>query len=235
VNVLRLLLLVPCLAACGGPPRLAPASPEAVADVVAGCLAAFPPPDFRVVHALTATLPGELPGAFLGVTASGDGGRTFRSQLLSLEGMVLVDVERASTGIVVRRALPPLDGEGFAQGMAADIRLLLFPPAGEPRVAGAYDDGSTVCRWASDGGGTVDLAVSGADGWTLRSWDGTGGMLREVRATGPFREGFAQRMELTAPGARGYSLVLELVDIEASGVVGGGPPAALDSAARRPL
>jgi len=235
MSMLRFLLPAFLVAACGGPPRLVPATPEAAMGMVDGCRAAFPRPDFRVVHSLTATLPGDLPGAFLGVTATGDGGRTFRSELLSLEGMVLVDVESAGDGISVHRVLPPLDGEGFAQGMAADIRLLLFPPGEVPAAVGTDDEGRAVCRWVREGGGSTDVAVSGAEGWTLRSWDADGKLLREVRATGPFREGFARRMELTAPGARGYSLVLELVEVEASGEVGAETPVPFDSGARRPL
>ncbi|MBI5501360.1 MAG: hypothetical protein HY907_14030 [Deltaproteobacteria bacterium] len=211
------------LLACGGPPRLAPAAPEVRDEALARCLGVFPAPDFRAVHSIAAALPGGATGVFLGVSATSDGGRSFRGNLLSLEGMVLVDIEWSPEGLVVHRALPPLDGEGFAAGMAADMRLLLLRPSGTPREVGEDGDGRVVCRWVRGDGAIQDVGVAVAGGeWTTTLWDARGVESRRVRGSGSARDGFASRMELTASGENAYSLVLELVEVEASGVGAGG-------------
>lgn len=213
----RRLVLAVLAAGCSGPPPVAPAAADAVPAQLARCRAVFPRPDFRAVHAITATMPGDRPGAFLGVTATREDGQAFRSELLSPEGMMLVNLEWSATGVVVHRALPPLDAAGFAEGMAADIRLLLLPPAGEPIAVGAYGDGRAACRWRRDDGGLLDVVVGAAGDWELHAWDTSGEPVREVRATGVRADGFAGRLELSAPGERGYSLVLELLEVEPAG------------------
>ena len=223
MNVVRLLLPGLCLVGCGGPPGLVPAAPTALPVLVQGCAAAYPRPDYRVVHALTVELAGRLAGAFLGVTGATADGGSLRSSLLSLEGLVLVDVESSPAGLVVHRALPPFDEPGFAEGMASDIRLLLRPPAGEPDAAGTYDDGSTGCRWAAADGGTIDLTEDGAGDRWLRRWGPEGALLREVRFVGPFRDGFAAWALLRAPGPPGYELRLELLEVERDGAAAAGP------------
>ncbi|MBI5487852.1 MAG: hypothetical protein HY905_11010 [Deltaproteobacteria bacterium] len=232
------------LLGCGGPPRLVPAAPQARDETLGRCLGVFPAPDFRAVHSISATLPGGVTGVFLGVSATSDGGRSFRGNLLSLEGMVLVDVEWSPAGLVVHRALPPLDREGFAAGMAADMRLLLLAPAGPPREIGEDGDGRAVCRWVREDGATQDIAIAAdGEGWATTVWDAGGRKSRQVRGSGPMRDGFASRMELTASGESAYSLVLELVDVEAVGAGAGemisAPPApaggCLDTPPRGPL
>ena len=211
------LLLAAMLVGCGGPPAVTPAAPETREDLLGRCLAVFPVPDFRAVHSIAAELPGGATGVFLGVAATSDGGRTFRGNLLSLEGMVMVDVQSSPDGLIVHRALPPLDAEGFAAGMAADMRLLLLAPEGAPREVGTDGEGRTVCRWVGQDGAVQDVAVGDSGEWASTTWDAAGSALREVRASGRTRDGFASRMELTATGEQGYSLVLELVEVEEVG------------------
>ncbi len=223
MSVVRLLLPGLCLVGCAGPPGLVPAAPTALPALVDDCAAAYPRPDYRVVHALTVELAGRLAGAFLGVTGTTAGGGSLRSSLLSLEGLVLVDVESSTDGVVVHRALPPFDEPGFAEGMASDIRLLLRPPGGAPQAVGTYDDGSTGCRWSEAGGGLLDVAADDVGDRWLRRWGPDGGLLREVRFVGPFRDGFAAWAVLRAPAPPGYVLRLELLEVERDGAAAAGP------------
>jgi hypothetical protein len=238
------LVLAAMLLSCGGPPVVTPAAPEAREDLLERCLGVFPSPDFRVVHSIAADLPGGATGVFLGVAATSGGGRTFRGNLLSLEGMVLVDVEWSPDGLIVHRALPPLDVEGFAAGMAADMRLLLLAPEGAPRDVGTDGEGRTECRWVGQDGTMQDVTFGENGEWASTTWDAAGRALRQVRASGRTSDGFASRMELTARGEQAYSLVLELVEVQAvgadaaedrEGAVGGpgGPAAAHSSPGRR--
>jgi len=221
----RVLWLALWPAACGGLPPILPVPAEPAAEAMQRCTAVYPTPDFRVVHSIAATLPGDQGGTFIGVTATADGGRSLRSMLLSLEGLALVDATWSeAAGVAVARALPPLDQEGFAQGMVDDIRLLLFPPPGVPVATGRYEEGGTVCRWRGVDDGAVDVVVEQTGGWRVRVWDAAGDLLRDVAAGSEFRDGFSTKLRLTAPGAAGYVLELELLEVE-PGPAGGALPA----------
>ncbi len=212
--------MVPCLllallaSACGGPPAIRPATPAAQDGLLAQCEATWAPGEWRVVHAIRSTLPDGSPGAFIGVTAAEDAGRGFRSILLSLEGLVLVDASWTPGGIVVHRALPPLDAAGFAEGMVADVRLILFPPPGRPAAVGTTDAGDVSCRWDDGRGGSVDVTLAASGERRVVAWSADGAMTREARLSAELRGPFAEHVELSTPGARGYSLELDLLETQ---------------------
>jgi hypothetical protein len=207
-------LLAMLTAACGGPPAIRPATPAEHDGLLAQCQATWAPGEWRVVHTIRSTLPDGSPGAFVGVTAAEDGGRASRSVLMSLEGIVLLDASWTTDGLVVHRALPPLDAAGFAEGMVADVRLILFPPPGRPLAVGTTDDGDVACRWVDERGDFVDVALAPSGERRVVSWSVDGTMQREARLSAATRGLFAERVELVAHGAGGYSLELELLEVE---------------------
>jgi hypothetical protein len=218
-RTLPLLLLASWLVACGGLPAIVPVADSERPAVVDACLTRFPAGPWTVVHGIRATMPGGHHGLFIGATAATDDQGSCRSVLMSVEGFVLFDARfSVSDGnLQVHRVLPPLDAGSFAQGLMADVRLLLFPPAGEPERVGTADGGHPVCRWRLDDGGVEDVVLIPDGSWLIRSFAPDGALVREARATGPVGRGFAGRLELRALGARGYSLVLELVEVESAG------------------
>jgi hypothetical protein len=207
-------LLAVLAAACGGPPTIRPATPAEHDSLLAQCRTTWAPGDWRVVHAIHSTLPDGSPGAFVGVTAAENGGRTSRSVLLSLEGLVLLDASWTASGVVVARALPPLDAAGFADGMVADVRLILFPPPGRPAAVGTTDGGDVACRWVDDDGDFVDVTLAPSGERRVVSWSADGTMQREARLGAAMRGPFAEHVELVAHGTGGYSLELELLETE---------------------
>ena len=133
---------------------------------------------------------------------------------MSLEGIVLVDASWTADGLVVHRALPPLDAAGFAEGMVADVRLILFPPPGRSLAVGTTDDGNIACRWVDERGDFVDVSLAPSGERRVVAWSADGTMQREARLSAATRGPFAEHVELVAPGARGYSLDLDLLETE---------------------
>ena len=161
-------------------------------------------------------------GSFLGITALEADGRSFRSLLLSVEGLVLIELSSSTTRnprnhrtqLTVHRAVPPLDREGFADGLADDVRLVLLRPQGSAAEVGTLPDGALACRWAEPRGGFVETAQQATGAWRIRRYGEDGEVLREARAFAPIRQGFRSRVELSADGIGGYGLSLDLLEVE---------------------
>jgi len=196
------------LASCApGPVPLRPA-PD-LTD--ARCRALYPAESFRAVHAIDVTLPFGGETSVLGVMAVDPATRRTRCMLLSAEGLVLFDGVLERGAFDVRRALAPLDDAAFAEGLAADVRLLFEAPPGPPSERGRTPDAAAVCRWSEEGR-EVELLEDG--GWIARRYAGEGERGATARAEPPIHRGLAARMKVTTPGVAGYSLELRLLDAE---------------------
>jgi hypothetical protein len=151
-------------------------------------------------------------GSFIGAVAAGPGPEDFRSVLLTQEGFVLFDAWYRASRVEVLRAVPPLDAPGFGRGMTGDVRLLLFLPAGELVEVGTSARGERVCRW-QDAAELVEVSLPGPR--TARVLRYRHGRLeREVLLEEIDRRGFAHHARLNAKGIAGYSLSLELLNVE---------------------
>jgi hypothetical protein len=206
-----------CLvSACrAGPAALSPLAAQARAEAVEQCRAVFPRGQWRATHVVEARMPLGNEGSFIGVVAAGPGTDAFRSLLMTQEGFVLFDARYRAGGIEVLRALPPLDPQGFGRGMTGDVRLLLFPPAGELVEVGKTREGQPACRWLK-GKETVEVALTGAGKARLSRWD-DGSLAREAELSEIDRRGFARHARLETKGMVGYSLSLDLLDVEQAG------------------
>jgi hypothetical protein len=195
-------------------PSLGAVADEQRPAAVRACRDPFVARPWAVVHSIDAGLPFGGRATFIGATAAREDG--LRSVLMSLEGMVLFDGSWSEAGgVVVHRALPPLDRPGFAPGLLSDVRLMLVAPSGPPRRVGTLPSGRRACRWRGPSGRTVDVVAQADGGWQIRAYDPSGNRVRTVRATGPARHGFASRMTLQATDGADYSLDLELLEVEA--------------------
>jgi hypothetical protein len=213
---LRLGSVVCLVSACrAGPAALSPFAPQARAETVELCRAVFPRGQWRATHVVEARMPLGNEGSFIGVVAAGPGSDAFRSLLMTQEGFVLFDARYRAGAVEVLRALPPLDPQGFGRGMTGDVRLLLFPPAGMLVEVGKTRDGRPACRWRK-GKETVEVALAGAGKARLSRWD-DGSLVREAVLDQIDRRGFARRARLETKGMVGYSLSLDLLDVEQAG------------------
>ena len=212
--MIRTRLFVVCLvSACrAGPGALSPLLPPARTEAVEQCRAVFPRGQWRATHVVEARMPLGHEGSFIGAVAAGPGPDAFRSLLMTQEGFVLFDARYDAGRVEVLRALPPLDPVGFGRGMTGDVRLLLFPPAGDLVEVGMTPRGERACRWRN-GKQTVEVALTGAAEARLSRWD-DGSLVREAVLSGIDRRGFARHARLETQGVVGYSLTLELLEVE---------------------
>jgi len=200
------------LAACRPLPPLARAPDAERSALAARCQRAFPVGPWEAVHVVEASLPLHNQTALLGAISAAAPGLGFRSVLMAQEGLVLFDASYRSRAVEVHRALPPFDHEGFGEGTVDDIRLLLFPAEGELAEVGYAAGPLPACRWVEGDGGVVETAFPAADRLRIRRYDARGRLVRSAEARGLDGCGFAQQIELEAPGAAGYRLRLSLVE-----------------------
>ncbi len=199
------------LAGCHGG-RLRPLEPLPDADAQAlldRCGQLFPLPPWEAVHVIEASLPLSHETALLGAVRAEPAGGGFRSVLMSQEGMVLFDASYEGGRIDVHRAVPPFDREGFGEGTMDDIRLVLLAPAVGLPVAGLDAQGTPTCRWR-DGEETLEAWFS-KEGVALRRLDERHRELRSARWGVVDDCGFAETIDLSAPGKLGYDLRMVLV------------------------
>ena len=205
-------LLALALAACRPLPPLARAPGADRAALVDRCERAFPVGPWEAVHVIEASLPLQNQTALLGAISAAAPGLGFRSVLMAQEGLVLFDASYRSRAVQVHRALPPFDHEGFGEGTVEDIRLLLFPAEGQLEEVGYAAGPLPACRWVEGDGAVVEAAFPAADQLRIRRYDARGHLVRSADARGLDACGFAQQIELEAPGAVGYHLRLSLVE-----------------------
>jgi hypothetical protein len=129
---------------------------------------------------------------------------TIDCTLMTLEMLVLFEA-RYDRKIVVSRAVPPLDAEGFAEGLMRDVRMLFFAPASPPVMVGHSETGDIICRYTDSDRGTEDIVVRPTGGWEIRRYDNQSRISRIARSEG-------DTLELRAYGLAGYRLAFTLVE-----------------------
>lgn len=205
------LLLTLGLLCCGGLPALQPEDISSRPALRRACAAVFPAGSWSLVHVMEVSLPLGQTSSIIGVSTLDAGEKSLHSALLSPEGITLFDATYQGGRLTVRRALPPLDREGFAAGLFRDVRLMFIQPAGEPHKLGRLERGGRACRWTLPGGAR-DIIILGDGGWRIRDYDQGGALQREVRAHPPLSRGFAKKVKLVKKGSLGYSMHLELLE-----------------------
>jgi hypothetical protein len=198
------------LGGCASLPTLHSSSIAERSSALASCQAVFVRSSWQTSHSIDAQMPLNHNTLLMGVTVVQPTG--FRSVLMSIEGLVLFDGELQGQRVVVHRALPPLDHSGFAEGLMADVRYVLFPPVGELTVVGQEEaSGALACRWTEVDERTVDVLRVEKTHWRIRTFRGTS-LEREADLWYPNDKGFFQDILLRVPGIGGYTLRMKLID-----------------------
>ncbi len=225
---LTLLFLCLCLVSCAaGVPRIV--APPATGQTAAGrkpdLAPLFPSGTWRFVHSIEATLPGGRKTVLMGVTEVSSTQRTLHCVLMSIEGLVLFDGRKGRT-IRVDRAVPPFNSGKFAQGLMADVSLMLLSPPGTPVETGTLENGQPVYRYRTrtpDGKPLItDVIRQGKHRWTINQYE-AGRLRRHLRAlvgrgaTAGTTATVPEKWELTVPGPRGYDLRLTLLEAAPAG------------------
>ncbi len=210
VSVLVLLLFA---GGCAGLPRLKPLDPTMKPAVLEECGRPFLPAKYRLVHSLSALVPGGGTATAIGVLVADPQTGSFRSVLMTLEGWVLFDIEGGAT-LRVHRAVPPFDPPAFALRMAEDIGLAFFAPGGEPVLWGQGEEGYRGCRYGRPGGGFVDVLKDEGGAREIRLYGAGQELLKRVKIPFLGRPGLADELEIRGEGWSPYALRLRLIEAE---------------------
>ncbi|MBI5063736.1 MAG: hypothetical protein HZB87_09825 [Desulfatitalea sp.] len=207
-----LLALLPL--ACARLPEIRDVEPAATQRTVAECAAIFPRGAWQFVHAIQFFPPDKSSQTLVGVVRLSSEAKHFHCVMMTIEGLVLFEAEYDGA-ITIQRAVAPLDKPGVAEGMVEDIRLIFFAP-GEPcGSAGLSPESTRICRYALADGGRQDILLAADGAWQIQRYNPRRRLVRSVAPLGKEEirpDGLAARLELKAPGAAGYRLVMRLVE-----------------------
>ena len=218
MKLMCLLLCIGCiLISCSTLPGLQPAVRSDRTELPQTCLRLFPNGKWQFVHSIEAVMPGGQRGLVMGVTVISSLDKTAHCVLMTIEGLVVFDA-RYDQELVIHRAVAPFDQDGFAAGLISDIQLIFFMPQGPLLENGNDPNGAFVCRYQTPDSGIVDLVIDADHTRHIRQYTAQRRLRRTVDAffTKPETDGsgpdFPDRLELTAHGVVGYTLVMDLVE-----------------------
>lgn len=203
--------------ACSALPAVHPVDITNGTQFFRKCESLFPDGKWQFVHSIETTMPGGQKGLVMGVTVLSSRDQTVRCAIMTLEGIVVFDA-RYDRRLVIERAVSPFDAEGFAEGLIRDIQLLFFKPQGLPVETGTDKEGAAICRYRKPEGGIVDLVIQKDRSWQIRQYSRKLRLIRTVTALynkknpAGGRTAIPDRLELTAHGAGGYNLMMDLVE-----------------------
>ena len=210
-----LLLVAGCMVgACARLPDLVPAADMAPLQAAGLCRGPFPTQPWRAVHALHLSGPFGQRQSVMGVTVVDPHTQRIRAVVLSLEGFVLFDASRCGDPVSVLRALPPLDREGFPEGLLRDVSFLFLAPHGPPTHTGRDSAGDFVCRWRDEPEGTLDLVNTPDGGWRILQYDTRSRLRRTAEIPAAPEESLPENARLAYHGIIPYAMDLTLVDAE---------------------
>ncbi len=209
-----LLLTVLMIAACARLPEIRTTENNAAAARISACGAIFPHGNRQFVHALEIFPPVGSKQTVMGVVQLSPEQRTFHCVLMTIEGLVLFEAD-FDGGIKIRRALPPLDKPGMAEGIVQDISLLFLAPE-KPSIAAGYSkDASWICRYPCLDGGREDIVLKPDGLWEIRLYNASRRLARTISpvAREDLQAGvMPSRVLLKAYGLGGYEIRMSLIE-----------------------
>jgi len=212
-RLIPLLVSMMALGGCAGLPPLKPLDPSLETAALEACRRPFLREKVRLVHELKAVMPGEREGQAIGVLLADPGTSSFQSILMTIEGLVLFDIE-SGQGLIVHRAVPPFDAPAFARRMAEDIGLAFFSPGERPSAWGREEGGAVVCRFERAGGELVDVLEEENGAMEIRIYGAGQELRKKVSIPHLARPGLAEELEIRGTAWPSYSLHLRLIEAE---------------------
>ena len=167
----------------------------------------------RLIHSIKADLPNGEAASIIGITVADPDLKTIHAVIMTIEGLVLFEGNYKNNAVTINRGIPPFDSADFASGVMNDICLIYFQPEGKNPETGWLENGSFVRRFNCDN--TIFDVISNQDGTGVISMYECGFRLkRTVKISMINQMGFPETFELQAHGIFGYSLYLELIQVE---------------------
>jgi hypothetical protein len=204
-----------CLAAC------APAKQPRLPDLASmqnpqgeqACARFFPPGNWQFVHSIAFTMENGVDSTVIGVTTLT--GTEIECALVTVEGLMLFAAAyHDDRSFEIKRAVPPFDNPGFAEGLLHDVRTIFQPPAGSEVRIGRLADETPVCRYTAADGKVTDIMAVADDCVQIKSY--TADLLPDRLIVGKSctKDGsvlIPQSLELTTFDRTGYTLKMTLI------------------------
>ena len=213
-----LICILLLLISCAELPEIRPVASPLPKGYIDVCNRPFVSGRWQFVHSVKAVLPNGLHQSMIGTTIVSPQENRIQCILLSIEGIVLLDVV-SDRQVTVNRAVPPFDDSEMVQGMIRDVRLLFLKPAGMLAESGTGEDQNAVCRYRDENANTIDVIIRPEGDWEIRTYTPSNRKDRLVQAFFPENQtvdgsgaAIPKRLELTAYGFVGYKLTLDLIE-----------------------
>jgi hypothetical protein len=205
-------------ASCSSLPEIQPIRPPLPKGFENRCEQPFVKNKWQFVHSIRAVLPNGQRQSMIGTIIVTPERNAVHCILMSIEGLVLLDIVYDQK-VIVNRAVPPFDEPGMNQGLIWDVRLLFLKPEGVLTASGVVKDRSAICRYTNEDGSTVDVIVQPDGNWQIDQYSSfdflqrsVQGVFAEDHQTGNLGEFIPERLELIAPGFMGYKLSMNLIE-----------------------
>lgn len=202
------------LTACTNLPEIRTGHDNTAATRIAACKAIFPHGKWQLVHSLEIFPPVGSKQTVEGIVILDSNQRTFHCVLMTIEGLVIFEADFDGK-IKIRRALPPLDKPGMAEGIVRDISLLFLAPEKPCIAAGLSKDGDWVCRYRRADREYEDIVLKPGGLWQIRAYNQSHRLIRTISpvCVQPIKAGvLPRRVRLKAYGLGGYELRLTLLE-----------------------
>lgn len=200
--------------ACSHLPEIRTMEESAAAGRTARCSDIFPHGQWQLVHAIEILPPVGSKQTVLGIVQLSSKQKSFHCVLMTIEGLVLFEAD-FDGAVTIRRALPPLDKPGVAEGIVQDISLLFFAPE-QPCVAtGLSKKAAWICRYSSTDQGHKDIILLSDGRWEIRRYNKNHRLMRTIALMfkGDLHaSGMPSFVVLKAYGIGGYQLRMSLIE-----------------------
>lgn len=180
------------------------------------CEHAFARGDWQFVHSIHFAMDNGYGATLVGVTVLQ--GKKLKTVLMGVEGFVLFEAEQEkSSPVIVRRAMPPFDKTGFAEGLMRDVQTLFVEPEHAGRTLAKNTEGERICRYIAENNQVTDV-VTAIPGWNRIALYDQQGLLQQSITALSYKEvageSVPERIELTTSGTQGYTLTLQLLSAD---------------------
>jgi len=180
------------------------------------CERTFVQGDWQFVHSISFAMNTDYGVTLVGVTVLQ--GKKLKTVLMGVEGFVLFEAEQEKNGrLIVRRAMPPFDKTGFADGLMQDVQTLFVEPEYAGRMLAENTEGELICRYTAENNQVTDV-VTAKPGWNRINIYDKQGVLEQAITAQNYKEvtgeNIPEQLQLTALGIQGYTLQLQLLSAE---------------------
>ncbi len=178
------------------------------------CASVYPAGRWQFIHSIEFSMADGPGSTVVGVTVLGED--KIRSVLMTIEGFTLFEALYQSE-LEVFRAVPPFDKPEFAAGLMNDVQAIFLRPPENTIQYGTLANGVACCRVRGVGGAVTDVLPFGNGCWQINTYNIDMTRTRTIIARSCSNSGSDRipgELELTAPGANGYTLKMTLISAE---------------------